>query len=273
MDTFLHPMLTEETNLPFYVKCVGGFKNQAPISRIQGFPDHQWIHCLKGEGKLIVEGKEYIISPNTGIFISAHIPHEYYATEEPWETHFVAFSGYGVSTLLDSLNLKKFEIFILEDIRYIDSILNDIFTTSKINTISAAYKSSSFLYSLLIEIRNNIRDNCNNIENMQLKKLQPLIDFLEKNYSKEISMEDMSNIIASSPQYLCRLFNKTLNIRPFTYLNKLRIQKAKELLIKNKNESIGDIGKKVGFNDQSYFCATFKKYEGFTPSEYKTIFS
>jgi AraC family transcriptional regulator of arabinose operon len=273
MDTFLHPMLTEETTLPFYVKCVGGFKNQAPILRIQGFPDHQWIHCLKGTGKLIIENKEYVINTNTGMFIPAHIPHEYYATEEPWETHFVAFSGYGIPELLNSLELKKFEIFILEDIRYIDSILGDIFITSKSNTIAAAYKSSSLLYTLLIEIRNNIRNNSNNIENIQLKKLQPIIDFLEENYSREISIEEMSIIISSSPQYLCRLFNKNLKIRPFAYLNKLRIQKAKEFLIKSKEESIGDICARVGFHDQSYFCSTFKKYEGFTPSEYRNIFS
>lgn len=273
MDTFFHPMLTEETHLPFYVKCVGGLKNQEPISRLQGFPDYQWIHCIKGEGKLIIDQKEFIITTNTGIFISSHIPHEYYPTKEPWETHFVAFSGYGITSLLDVLGLKKYAVFTLDDIRYIDSILSDIFTISKSNTISAAYKNSSNLYALLLEVRNAIRENSNNIENTRFKKLQPVIDYLEENYEKDISMDDMAKVILSSPQYLCRLFNQTLNIRPFTYLNKLRIQKAKEIIIKNREESIGDICKKVGYKDQSYFCATFKKFEGFTPSEYRDVYS
>jgi AraC family transcriptional regulator of arabinose operon len=273
MDTFFHPMLTEETHLPFYVKCIGGLKNQEHIRRFYEFPDYQWIHCTKGEGRFIIDQKEFLISPNTGMFIASHVPHEYYAIKEPWETHFVAFSGYGVPRLLDALGLKNYAVFKLDDIRYLDSILTDIFTISKSNTISAAFKNSSNLYNLLLEVKNALRENSNNIENARFKKLQPVIDYLQENYDKDISIDDMARIISVSPQSLCRLFAQTLNMRPFIYLNKLRIQKAKEILISCKEESIGDICKRVGYRDQSYFCATFKKIEGFTPTEYRNIYS
>lgn len=272
MNTYFHPMLTEEVNLPFYVKCVGGLKNQGPISRLEGFPDYQWIHCTKGKGKLFIDGKEFNITPNTGMLIPAFMPHQYYAIKEPWETHFVAFAGYGVQGLLDTLDLKGFGVFLFDDIRFLDGLVTDIFIAAKSGTISSGYKSSAALYRLLVEIKNSIRENSNTMENIRFKRIQKVISYIESNYSKDISIEDMSEVIDISPQYLCRLFNQTLNLRPFAYLTKFRIQKAKEMLIDNKALTIGEICKSVGYNDQSYFSSIFKKNEGMTPVEYRNMY-
>lgn len=272
MNDYLHPLLSEEINLPFYVKCIGGFKNQAPIIRPEGFPDYQWLHCTKGKGKLLIDKKEFNIVPNTGIFISSSFPHEYYSVEEPWETHFVAFSGYGVPKLLEFLGLNNYGIFSFNDIRFLDSMLSDIYTTAKAGAEQSGYKCSAALYSLLVEVKNSIRENSVSIENLRFKKLQPLINYLEVNYNKDISIEDMAAVISTSPQYLCRLFNQTYNMRPFTYLTRYRLQKAKELLLNCNNLTVGEITFRVGYKDQSYFTALFKKSEGMTPLEYRNVY-
>jgi AraC family transcriptional regulator, arabinose operon regulatory protein len=272
MNTYINPLLTEEVNLPFYVKCIGGLKNQGHIIRPSGFPDHQWLHCIKGRGKLLIDNKEFNIVPNTGFFISANFPHEYYSVEEPWEVHFIAFTGHSVLELLDLLDLNNYGVFLFEDIGFLDSLLSDVYTAARAGTIQGGYRSSAALYSLLIEIKNSIRENSSSIENSRFKKLQPLINYIEKNYYKDISIEDMAEIILSSPQYLCRLFNQTFNMRPFTYLTRYRLQKAKEMLVYNKDLTVGEIAAGVGYKDQSYFCAIFKKNEGMTPLEYRNIY-
>jgi len=82
----------------------------------------------------------------------------------------------------------------------------------------------------------------------------------------------MAESIDVSPQYLCRLFSNILRMRPFEYLTKFRIQKAKELLLGDCNIQISEVSKKIGYNDLSYFCALFKKFEGITPMEYRKVY-
>lgn len=55
-----------------------------------------------------------------------------------------------------------------------------------------------------------------------------------------------------------------------SYLNNIRIEKAKELLA-NTDLSLADIGNQVGFTDQSYFNKIFRKHENLTPGQYRTL--
>jgi len=257
--------------LPFYVKLVGGHNNQNQVLRPNGYPDYQWFHCVKGSGKLLIDGKEFIISKNTGFYLSPNFPHEYYSIEEPWETHWVAFSGYGVHQLFESLNFNHYGVFHFNDLKFIDTIITDIFYGAKTDTPSTRLKNSSKLYNLLIEVKNLTRENSNNQENIYYEKLKPVLSFIENNYNKNPSIEDMAWIIKVTPQYLCRLFKKNMNMRPFTYLTQYRLQKAKEMLLNNMEMKIGTIYTEVGYNDESYFCALFKKNEGLTPSEFRNL--
>lgn len=273
MVTYFHPLLTEETKLPFYIKCIGGLKNQSHISRLDGFPDHQCILCVKGKGKLLIDKNEIYIGPNMGIYIPPFISHEYYAVEEPWETHFIAFSGYGVGSLLDTLGLKTYEVFEFDDIKFLDSIITNIYTTAKSTAPSSAFKCSAMLYSFLIEVKNSIREKSNTMENVKFRKVLEVTAYIETNYKMDLSIDDMAKVIDASPQYLCRLFSQYLSTRPFAYLTKVRIQKAKELLLSSKDINVGEICREVGYNDQSYFGSIFKKIEGVTPIEYRNMFS
>lgn len=257
--------------MPFYVKLIGGHNNQNHIIRPKGYPDYQWLQCTKGSGKLLIDGKEFFISKNTGFYLSPNFPHEYYALEEPFETHWVAFSGYGTPELLVSLDFGNYEVFHFNDIKFLDNILTDIFNGVKNGNPSSNLRSSSKLYNLLIEVKNLSRENSNNPENIYYNKLQPVLKYIESNYNKNPSIEDMALVIGSSPQYLCRLFRKTMNMRPFTYMTKCKLQNAKEMLIKHVDMKISDISIKVGYNDESYFCAIFKKNEGISPSEFRDL--
>jgi YesN/AraC family two-component response regulator len=68
------------------------------------------------------------------------------------------------------------------------------------------------------------------------------------------------------------VFKKYMNLRPFEYLTKKRIQEAKRLLVQTSTP-IAKIGKMVGYEDKSYFGYVFKKYEKVTPSEFRGIIS
>ena len=203
--------------MPFYVKLVGGHNNQNQVQRPNGYPDYQWLHCIKGSGKLLLDGKEFIISKNTGFYLSPNFPHEYYSIDEPWETHLVAFSGYGVQQLLESLDLNNYGIFHFNDIKFLDTIVTNIFNGAKADNPSNRLKNSSKLFNLLIEVKNLARENSSNLENINFENLKPVLFFIENNYNKNPTIEDMASIINVSPQYLCRLFKKNMNMSPFNF--------------------------------------------------------
>ncbi|MFD0960935.1 helix-turn-helix domain-containing protein [Paenibacillus chungangensis] len=68
--------------------------------------------------------------------------------------------------------------------------------------------------------------------------------------------------------YVSQYFKKHQGVTYTDYINRLRIEKAKELLL-NSNDKAADIGRSVGFNNANAFIRMFKKLEGVTPSEYR----
>ena len=60
-------------------------------------------------------------------------------------------------------------------------------------------------------------------------------------------------------------------MRPFEYINRVRISKSKDFIINNSKMEINEIAKKVGYDNASYFCAVFKKMEGVSPGKFKKL--
>jgi transcriptional regulator GlxA family with amidase domain len=95
-----------------------------------------------------------------------------------------------------------------------------------------------------------------------------VIRFMEKNLSKDISLEQLAGNAAMSKHHFCRVFKKHTGIPPMHYLTGKRIERAKILLL-DEERTIADIIEAVGFQDQSNFIKNFKKLEGVTPSFYR----
>jgi len=97
-----------------------------------------------------------------------------------------------------------------------------------------------------------------------------ICDFLEKNYMKRVTLDDLSNLTGLSKYYLLRSFTKQKGITPYSYLETIRIDKAKKLL--EQGELPIDVALQTGFTDQSHFSNFFKKFIGLTPKQYMNIF-
>jgi AraC family transcriptional regulator of arabinose operon len=269
MNSYMFPFITEEASLPLYVKGVGGLENQVSITRPNGYYDYQWLHCVKGKGRLLIDGKEFIIPKNAGFFMYPGIPHQYYAIEEPWETHWVNFDGEGVIPLLNALGFGRYNVYCFDDIRSIDNLIYDIFIISQSNGLMSGHRCSAKLYCLLIDLRTLVREIGEKSGEYKMKRLKPVLEYIETNYNSNPTIDELSAIIGVSPQYLCKLFNKVLNTRPIIYLNLFKMNKAKKLFMTYPDISVKEVAKIIGYNDPSYFCALFKKHEGVTPMEFR----
>lgn len=104
------------------------------------------------------------------------------------------------------------------------------------------------------------------------KNIHELLNYLNTNYSKEISSSLIEETLSCNFDYLNRVFKKNIGKTIFVYLNEIRIHHAKEL-IATTSMKIMAIGYRVGFQDECYFSKVFKKYTGMSPGKYEKLTS
>lgn len=94
------------------------------------------------------------------------------------------------------------------------------------------------------------------------------IKIINEEYNKGLGLEDLADKLHLSKNYLCSLFKEETGFTFCQYLNTLKINKAKKLLLEDK-KTLEYISYECGFSSQPHFTMTFKKYTGKTPKEYK----
>lgn len=125
------------------------------------------------------------------------------------------------------------------------------------------------LYNLGREIisyySNTTIERCICTENPIVKEA---LNYIHKYINEDLSLEKVAHEIHVSKNHLSTLFARCTGYNFSSYVNNAKIEKSKALL-KNTNNSILNIAIECGFNSQSYFCSTFKKTTGITPTDYR----
>ena len=101
-------------------------------------------------------------------------------------------------------------------------------------------------------------------------EINAIYNFLEKNYAENISLNDLCQLTGLSKYYLLRSFTRQKGISPYSYLETIRIAKAKVLL--EQGFLPIEAALQTGFTDQSHFSNFFKRFIGLTPKQYMKIF-
>lgn len=269
----IFPMLTEnEKKFPFYLVGVGCEYEQEHVIRADGYPNYQWIQCYEGEGEVVLNNKKQKLRAREGLFLFPNIEHEYYPTQENFKVDWVGFDGYGILDFINIIGIDKSEILSVTNSELITARLRRINLIASSENSLKGVESSELIYGLLTDLQKyTSRFNEDSIVKKHLK-INPVLKYIEENYNKWISLELLSETINVTPEYLCVLFKEIMGIRPFEYINRIRISKSKDLIIKHKELSIANIGALVGYEDASYFCFSFKKNEGITPGKFKMLY-
>lgn len=100
------------------------------------------------------------------------------------------------------------------------------------------------------------------------RQVQMIMNYIEKNYMNEISLDILSEEFCLTPNYLCKVFKNSTGIKLTQYINQVRITGAKKL-IRQTNLHSHEIAEMVGFSSPSYYSTIFKQVTGMTVSEYK----
>lgn len=109
-------------------------------------------------------------------------------------------------------------------------------------------------------------------EELSTTGIRACLEFIHKNYTKKLSLEQLAQHAGVHPNYLCAKFRAVKGQSVFSYICELRIDHAKRLL-STTQAPINEVARQSGFSDISAFRVKFKKICGMTPKEYQKTFS
>ena len=122
-------------------------------------------------------------------------------------------------------------------------------------------------YSLLSELKELISRESTWSKDERIR-CKIILAYIENNYAKKITLQDLADIIHISKEEFCRFFKRAMMCTAIEYLNNFRLNKSLELLM-NTDLPIVHIALDVGFSSASYYAEQFKRFTGHTPTEFR----
>ena len=238
--------------------------------------DHFLIHYIvKGKGFFQVGDKLYNLEAGNGFLICPDVVTYYQADmADPWIYRWVGFHGLKAEAYLKRAKLSLSNpIFKYDADDALIDCFNDMFTAnSLIKTMDLHHLSLLYLFiSILIE---NSPDKAftEDTNNKKQAYIQSSVEFIKKNYSRKITIQEISQSVNLDRSYFGSIFKQYLNLSPQEFLILFRMNKACDLM-RNRFLSIADISRSVGYDDQFLFSKVFKKVKGVSPQKYRNTIS
>ena len=258
--TFFPVNTRYEKSMPFYISTVGINYCESRIYRKCGLPDFQLLFCREGSGRAVLEGREVDLGVGDVLFLDKNTKHLYYKTSDNWITDWVTYNGYGVR----KVSHLKSGVYNFENFA---ALVRLVHKTARLGgSAQWSVKSSVYLYNLLLLCEAGIAPS-----NLYSQRFEPVAEFVDKHYGEDITLDDISAVLGVSNEHACTIFKNSFGMRPTEYINKVRIQKSKEMLAESTSVSVAETAKSCGFNSSSYFVSKFKQLEGITPLEFRNL--
>lgn len=254
------------TDIGFYPKAQFHYRE-----RPSGVSQNILIYCVDGKGWAQMPDKG-IVPIRTGEFliIPKGTPHRYGADEtHPWSIFWMHLKGEQASVIADlmmteSKNHISAVPFDEERIR----LFNDMY-----GALAKGYGLDNLIYVNMTLWRfmvSFIQSEKFTLTHKTVDKdaMSKTIDFMQENLHLSLKLDDLAAHVNISSSHYSALFKKKTGYAPIEYFNHLKIQKACQYL-QFTDLRIGEIGQKIGIEDQYYFSRLFSSIMECPPVEYR----
>ena len=247
--------------------------------------DHRFFYILEGKGKLVADSFEYQLKPNTAVLLKSGTPYQF-LIEQRIKLLAVNFdytqSSRDNADEIKPVGVKDFiKTNILEEVCFSECDLlnfpvikhNVIHIYEKVNLIDETFskkeiyfneKCSSALKDVIIEIIKRSVFESDEITD----KVSRALDYINENYSKNITNKQISDVVNYHPYHLNRLVKEYTGYTVHQYLMNRRLEHAKKYL-STKNYSIAEIAERCGFSSSYHFSNIFKQKFDCSPNHYR----
>ncbi len=241
----------------------------------QTFPNHfhnYYVIGLVEEGirKLCCFNREYTLTKGDIVLFNPNDNHGCVQCDGLFSYKGFNIPKYTMTRLVEEItgekNLFRFYNNVIRD-DYIEKYINLLYNTI-INGSADFEKEETMLLLISVIIEKygcpflNFVDDYNKIKRACL--------FIDENYEKHITLNQLCEHSGMSKSTLLRTFTKFKGVTPYRYIQAVRISKAKELL--KNGVPLADAAIITGFSDQSHFSNFFHAFMGFSPSVYGHMF-
>lgn len=249
------------------------------ISDLHLHNEYEFLRINRGILRCVTLGGEFYLEEGDIMFINKYVPHSTFTENNHTHDTLIQFrvpsdndaivhyiSRFANICDTSAFLFKKNARESLEIQNHINAIINE-YTEQKPFWNDYIYNHMFMLVTALRRqgiisgtVQNKIDD---------INKIRPVLEYINSNYSDELSTYDLSRIMNFNETYFCRLFKRIIGTSAINYINFVRVCKAEKLL--KKNMSLLEIANQTGFSSLSYFNRVFKKYNHYSPSEYRKI--
>ncbi len=149
------------------------------------------------------------------------------------------------------------------------SVTCSVFETMKSHNEYYELDIYAMLFKMFCELYKNafVVETTKMQKGHQVKVISHILDYIDENYTENISLKDISSITGLSEKYICKIFKEYTSKTIVEYVNEIRLDNACHDMITN-HKSVTQAAFDNGFNDLSYFSKAFKISKGLTPSKY-----
>ncbi len=258
------------SNLNVHVDMVGYTKCSLDWCDIDYIPEYNKLYyILDGEGWLKIGDKEYYPKSGQLFIMPSGILQSYSSLNNrtflKYWCHFTAeinhmnlFDIIKIPSYLDVPENSKLKILFEELLHFYEQ-----------GTAPSILKARGTMLEILALYFEHIPEGSMDLSYYSsTKELLEVLSYIEENLSKNITIEELAQMVHFHPNYFTRFFRDHIGCSPIQYINKMRLNRAKDLL-RTTSLSIKEITDLTGYNDPSYFSKNFKKNIGLSPIEYR----
>lgn len=242
--------------------------------------DYRLFYVLKGSGTLILEDRSIQLHKSSLVFMPPETP---YYTRDFMRVISLNFdldhSQCHRSEALDPSPVERFnqglvfendppmelsETFVLEDCSFLENQLNQLVVEFQFLNPCSELRISA----ILKEIISDVLQAKTQPKNKMTAKVYQTIDYIKRNYQKEISNETIAQAVGYNSLYLNRVFKAYTGMTIHAYVIRERINAA-SLLLHGTDLPVEVIAETCGFPNSPRFCGAFRQFTGHSPLEFR----
>lgn len=227
-------------------------------------------YTLNGEGIFESNDKTYRVQAGKAIMIEIPSNHRYYFPKdgERWTFLFILMRPDLILPNWKEAKQKMGEVPYLPLRSRPIRLLQDIWEEANQGKIVDLHTASSYVYQFVSELC-RFASTPNEDRREWPETIRRAAQYIETHYGNMISLEALSEKLGLSKYHFLRVFSATTGMTPNEYLNRVRIDRATQLLLET-NWNLEKIAQQVGYSSGSYFIKVFRKMTGRTPGSIRS---
>ena len=226
---------------PLYISGISDNRIQEVVLRNEGHKYPQIFTVLSGGGILEIGGETYQLGKGDMFYIDKKTPHKYYSSGGEFNTALISFFGDGFEGIKAYYNLGNYGVYQGKDNNSFYTNIKKLF--SSVDTVREIPKLCADTFKTVISFFEAVcKQEYSDIENVY--------NFLETNYSKPITLEDILMVYPFSKSKLCTEFKSRYNATVFEVLTGIRLEHARHMIGNSPRMPLKSVAESCGFNEK-----------------------